>query len=159
MLITLMLIERGLLPEPLLYLSAYFERHRGAYYDHLLTVSQKGEWDGWLLFFLRSVSVGARNASRRGGKHFELRETYRERFQREGARANLRTAMNDLFANPMNSIGKLAEVLSVSFEAARSLVGSLEKRGVLEEITGRRRNRVYAAREILQVLQEPLGDE
>src|SRR5215210_6228035 len=55
LLITLMLIERDLLPEPLLYLSAYFERHRGAYYDHLLAVSQKGEWEGWLLFFLRGV--------------------------------------------------------------------------------------------------------
>jgi Fic family protein len=98
---------------------------------------------------LAGVSVEARDASRRGGKLFELRETYRERFQRDGARPNLLTATNHLFANPMNSIGELAEVLSVSFEAARRLVGSLEKRGVLEEITGRRRNRMYAAREIL----------
>jgi Fic family protein len=50
LLITLMLIERDLLPEPLLYLSAYFERHRGAYYDHLLAVSQRGAWEDWLLF-------------------------------------------------------------------------------------------------------------
>lgn len=159
LLITLMLIERDLLPEPLLYLSAYFERHRGAYYDHLLAVSQKGEWEGWLLFFLRGVSVEARDASRRAGKLFDLRETYRERFQREGARPNLLTAMNHLFANPVTSIRELAEILGVSFEAARRLVGSLEERDVLEEITGRRRNRLYAAREILQVLQGPLENE
>jgi Fic family protein len=159
LLITLMLIERDLLPEPLLYLSAYFERHRVAYYDHLLAVSQKAEWEGWLLFFLRGVSVEASDASRRAGKLFELRETYRERFQREGARPNLLTAMNHLFANPVTTIRELAEVLDVSFEAARRLVGSLEERGVLEEITGRRRNRLYAAREILQVLQGPLEDE
>src|ERR687898_1451233 len=88
LLITLMLIERDLLPEPLLYLSAYFERHRGAYYDHLLAVSQKGEWEEWLLFFLRGVSVEARDASLRAGKLFDLRETYRQRLKREGARAN-----------------------------------------------------------------------
>jgi Fic family protein len=159
LLITLMLIERDLLPEPLLYLSAYFERHRGAYYDHLLAVSQKGEWEEWLLFFLRGVSVEARDASRRAGKLFDLRETYRERFQREGARGNLLKAVNHLFANPVTSIRELAQVLGVSFEAARRLVGSLEERGVLEEITGRRRNRVYAAREILQALQGPLENE
>jgi Fic family protein len=159
LLITLMLIERDLLPEPLLYLSAYFERHRGAYYDHLLAVSQKGEWEEWLLFFLRGVSVEARDASRRAGKLFELRETYRQRFQREGARPSLLTAVNHLFANPVTSIRELAEVLGVSFEAARRLVGSLEERGVLEEITGRRRNRMYAAREILQVLQGPLENQ
>jgi Fic family protein len=159
LLITLMLIERDLLPEPLLYLSAYFERHRGAYYDHLLAVSQNGEWEGWLLFFLRGVSVEARDASLRAGKLFELRETYRERLQREGARPNLLTAVNHLFANPVTSIRELAEVLGVSFEAARRLVSSLEERDVLEEITGRRRNRVYAASEILQVLQGPLENE
>src|SRR5215210_9025862 len=87
----LMLIERDLLPEPLLYLSAYFERHRGAYYDHLLAVSQTGEWEEWL-FFLRGVSVEARDASRRVGKLFELRESYRDRFQREDARPNLHVA-------------------------------------------------------------------
>jgi Fic family protein len=159
LLITLMLIERDLLPEPLLYLSAYFERHRGAYYDHLLAVSQKGEWEEWLPFFLRGVSVEASDASRRAARLFGLRETYRERFQRQGARSNLLTAVNHLYANPVSSIRELAEVLGVSFEAARRLVGSLEERGVLEEITGRRRNRVYAAREILDVLQDPLEDE
>jgi len=59
----------------------------------------------------------------------------------------------------VTSIRELAEVLSVSFEAARKLVSALEEQGVLEEITGRRRNRVYAAREILQVLQGPLENE
>lgn len=159
LLITLMLIERDLLPEPLLYLSAYFERHRGAYYDHLLAVSRKGAWEEWLLFFLRGVTAEARDASRRAGKLFDLRESYRERFQREGSRTNLLTAVNHLFANPVTSIRGLAEVLGVSFEAVRRLVGSLEEQGVLAEITGRRRNRVYAAREVIEVLQGPLENE
>ncbi len=159
LLITLMLIERDLLPEPLLYLSAYFERHRGAYYDHLLAVSQSGAWEDWLLFFLKGVTAEARDASRRAGKLFDLRESYRERFQQKGARSNLLAAINHLFANPVTGIRELAEVLGVSFEAARRLVGSLEDQGVLQEITGRRRNRVYAAREVIHVLQGPLEDE
>ncbi|MBA2343734.1 MAG: Fic family protein, partial [Rubrobacter sp.] len=132
------------------------ERHRAAYYDHLLAVSQKGEWEEWLLFFLRGVAAEARDASRRATKLFDLRESYRERFQREGTRGNLLAAVNHLFANPVTGIRELGEVLGVSFEAARRLVRRLEDEGVLEEMTGRRRNRVYAACEIIEVLQGPL---
>ena len=159
LLITLMLIERDLLPEPLLYLSAYFERHREAYYDHLLAVSQRGAWEEWLHFFLRGVSAEARDASRRARRLFDLRENYRERFQREGARINLLAAIDHLFARPVTDIRELEGAMSISFEAARRLVALLEGEGVLEEITGRRRNRVYAAREIMQTLQGPLDDE
>ncbi len=159
LLITLMLIERDLLPEPLLYLSAYFERHRAAYYDHLLAVSRKGAWEDWLLFFLRGVTTESRDAARRAGRLFELRESYRERLQREGARANMLAAVDHLFARPVTDIRDLAQVLGVTFEAARRLVNSLEEEGVLEEITGRRRNRVYAAPEVMRLLQGPLDHE
>jgi Fic family protein len=159
LLITLMLIDRDLLPEPLLYLSAYFERHRGAYYDHLLSVSQKGDWEGWLLFFLRGVLTEARDAARRAGTLFDLREDYRQRFRREGGGANLLATVEHLFARPVTNIREIEGSLNVSFEASRRLVGRLEKEGVLEEITGRRRNRVYVAREIVRVLQGSSGEE
>jgi Fic family protein len=159
LLITLMLIERDLLPEPLLYLSVYFERHRAAYYDHLLAVSQKAAWEDWLLFFLRGVTTESRDAACRADRFFELRESYRERLQREGARANLLAAVDYLFARPVTDIRDLAQVLGVTFEAARRLVNSLEEEDVLEEITGRRRNRVYAAPEVMRLLQGPLDHE
>jgi Fic family protein len=159
LLIALMLIERDLLPEPLLYLSAYFERHRDAYYEHLLRVSQKGIWESWLLFFLRGVLAEARDAARRSGTLFDLREAYRERFRKEGASANLLAAVEHLFGRPVTDIRELGDALSISFEAARRLVNRLEGEGVLEEITGRRRNRVYAALEIVRVLQGPIGEE
>ena len=159
LLITLMLIERDLLPEPLLYLSAYFERHRAAYYDHLLAVSQRGAWEDWLTFFFTGVTTEARDAARRAGRLFELRETYRERFQREGARASLLATVDHLFARPVTDISETARALDFTFEAARRLVNSLEAEGVLEEITGRRRNRVYAATEVMRLLQGPLDHE
>ncbi|WP_200900314.1 Fic family protein [Rubrobacter aplysinae] len=158
LLITLMLIERDLLPEPLLYLSAYFERHRESYYDHLLAVSRRGAWEEWLLFFLRGVVTEARDAARRAGKLFDLRESYRERFQKAGSGANVISALDHLFARPVTDIRELANALSISFEAARRLVSSLEAEGLLEEITGRRRNRVYAAQELVRVLQSPLDE-
>lgn len=159
LLITLMLVERDLLPEPLLYLSAYFERHRGAYYDRLLAVSREGAWEDWLLFFLRGVLTEARDAARRAGTLFDLREAYGERFRREGGGANLLAAVEHLFARPVTDIREIEGVLNVSFEAARRLVNRLEGEGVLEEITGRRRNRVYAAHEIVRVLQGPIGEK
>ncbi|WP_207957035.1 Fic family protein [Rubrobacter tropicus] len=158
LLITLMLIERDLLPEPLLYLSAYFERHRETYYDRLLAVSREGAWEEWLLFFLRGVLTEARDAARRAGTLFDLREAYRERFRREGGGANLLAAVEHLFARPVTDIREIEGSLNVSFEAARRLVNRLEGEGALEEITGRRRNRVYAAREIVRILQGPLGE-
>ena len=159
LLITLMLIERDLLPEPLLYLSAYFERHRTEYYDHLLAVSQRGAWEEWLIFFLTGVTSEARDAAIRAGRLFELRETYRERFQREGARASLLATVDHLFARPVTDMSETARELGFTFEAARRLVNSLEEEGVLEEITGRRRNRVYAATEVMRLLQGPLDHE
>jgi Fic family protein len=158
LLITLMLVERDLLPEPLLYLSAYFERRRGEYYDHLLNVSQKGAWEDWVLFFLRGVHTEALDAARRAGALFDLREAYRERFRKEGASTNLLATVEHLFGRPVTDIRELAASLSISFEAARRLVNRLEGEGVLEEITGRRRNRVYAAQEIVRVLQGPIGE-
>jgi Fic family protein len=159
LLISLMLIERDLLPEPLLYLSAYFERHRSAYYDHILAISQRGTWEEWLIFFLTGVTTEARDAARRAGRLFELRETYRERFQREGARASLLATVDHLFTRPVTDINETAQALGFTFEAARRLVRSLEGEGILEEITGRRRNRVYAATEVMRLLQGPLENE
>jgi Fic family protein len=88
-----------------------------------------------------------------------LRQSYRERLQREGARANMLAAVDHLLARPVTNIRDLAQVLGVTFEAARRLVNSLEEEGVLEEITGRRRNRVYAAPEVMRLLQGTLDHD
>jgi len=126
---------------------------------HLLAVSQRGAWEDWLNFFLTGVTTEARDAARRAGRLFELRETYREHFQRKGARANMLATVDHLFARPVTDINETARALGVTFEAARRLVNSLENEDVLDEITGRRRNRVYAATEVMRLLQGPLDHE
>lgn len=149
-----------LLPEPLLYLNAYFERHRGAYYNRLLAVSrEEGAWGDWLLFFLRGILTEARDAAHRVQTLFDLREAYRERFLREGRGANLLAAVERLFSQPVADIRELESPPNVSFEAARGLANRLKGEGVLQEITVRPRDRAYATWEIARALQRPLGEE
>lgn len=157
LLITLLLCAWDLLPEPLLYLSAYFEAHRQRYYDLLLAVSQQGAWEEWLTFFLRGVAVQARDAVIRARRLQDLRERYREQFQTARAAARLLQVVDLLFAQPVLTIGRVAEALGVSFPAARQYVSQLEQVGLLHEITGQARNRVYQADEVLRTIEEPLN--
>src|SRR5262249_28954286 len=79
LLITLMLCERQVLPQPLLYLSAFFEQHRDDYYDHLLNVSRRAAWNEWIGFFARGVAEQARDAVTRVQRLQDLQASYRER--------------------------------------------------------------------------------
>lgn len=157
LLITFLLCAWDLLPEPLLYLSAYFESHRQAYYDLLLAVSQRGAWEDWLSFFLRGVTDQARDAVARAGRLQELRERYREQFQTVRAAARLLQVVDLLFAQPVLTASQVAASLQADFSTAQRYVNQLEKAGILREITGRARNRVYQADEILQAIEEPLN--
>jgi Fic family protein len=85
LLVILLLIEWGLISQPLLYLSAFFEAHRLDYYDRLLAVSQRGEWENWLLFFLKGVSSQSLDAITRIERLGQLRSAYRERLRTERA--------------------------------------------------------------------------
>jgi Fic family protein len=156
LLITLLLCAWGLLPQPLLYLSAYFEAHRQEYYDHLLGVSQCGAWEAWLRFFLRGVAEQSRDAVIRAGRLQVLREQYHRRFQTMRAAARLLQVVDHLFIRPILRIPQVAEALGVSHQSASRYVETLEAEGVLREITGQTRNRVYRADEVLQAIEGPI---
>jgi Fic family protein len=158
LLITLLLCARDLLPEPLLYLSAYFEAHRQTYYDLLLAVSQRGAWEDWLSFFLRGVASQARDAVVRAGRLQNLREQYREQFQTARAAARLLQAVDLLFAQPVLTVRRVETALDVDFSTAQRYVNQLEEADLLLEITGRARNRVYRADEVLRAIEEPLSN-
>ncbi|MEK7786345.1 MAG: Fic family protein [Chloroflexota bacterium] len=96
LLITLLLCVNGLLTEPLLYLSAYFERNRQDYYRHLLAVSQSGQWREWITFFLLGVADQSRDALCRSGRLLDLRETYRDKLQTARAPALLLQLTDEL---------------------------------------------------------------
>ena len=100
MLIVLHLIAAKVLPLPLLYLSAYFERHREEYYDELLAVSRSGEWDPWLEFFLRGVVEQGQDALVRSRALRNLHDRNRTRMQEVGASANALQVVDHLFRDP-----------------------------------------------------------
>lgn len=155
LLITLMLLERSLLPEPALYLSAYFERNRDQYYDLLLRISQKGDWASWIAFFLQGVKTEAKDATQKAQRLIALRQAWREIYQGKGGSVHLLALIDLLFERPVLSASIVRERLGVTHAWAMRLIERLAQEGVLSPLGQARRNRLYGAREILQALEEP----
>jgi Fic family protein len=155
LLISLLLQRDGLLPEPYLYLSSYFNARRSDYVDHLLAVSQRGDWEEWLLFFLRGVQSQADEAHQRANLLVDLREDYQQRYQSERSENILELAMR-LFEDPYLDVNTAADWLDVEYSTANRLVGQLEDHGILEELTGKERNRFYRASEVFEIINKPI---
>ena len=154
LLITLLLVEREILPSPLLYLSAYFEASREDYYAHLLTVTQEGAWERWLAYFLRGVQVQAEDAIDRMVEIDDLFEEWRE------ALADVQSGRPEevlrlFIGNPFWTAGGIAEELGVAYTTARRAIERTEAAGIVSQTGTSKRNRVYCAREMLEVLEAP----
>lgn len=154
LLIPLLLQERGLLPQPLLYLSAYFERRRGDYYDHLLRLSETGDWNEWLRFFLTGVTEQAQDALRRVRALTALHERYRARLADGKASGNALRLLDHLFVTPYVWRGSVMRALSVTNAGAGLIIDRLAADGVLEPFPGTAgRARFFWAPEIMQALE------
>ncbi len=153
LLITLLLCEWRLLPEPVLYLSAFFERRRPEYYDHLLAVNQRGAWRDWIVYFLEGVSTEAQDGIRRSQRLLDLRQTYRRALETARAPGLSLRLVDNLFTAPSTSVRHAAQFLGVTPRSAQLTIGKLAQAGILEEVTGRKRDRVFVARKILRILE------
>jgi Fic family protein len=153
LLIPLFLKDRGLLPQPLLYLSAFFERNRSDYYEGLMRVSTHGDWDRWMRFFLEAVKVQAQEAAVLADQLVALQARYRAELQARRVTSNALALIDALFVNPLVTTRRAEAVLSVSAPTARSTIKVLEGRGILREITGRNWGKVYRAEEIYGLLR------
>ncbi|MEK6551684.1 MAG: Fic family protein [Pseudomonadota bacterium] len=151
LLITLFLIERGRLSQPLLYLSAYIEAHRQDYYDLLQRVRTRCDWSGWLLFFLTGVVETARDAIERANDLMALRGRYRLRLK-DKPRAMV--LLDELFLNPYITVARAARILKVSNPTARQAVLHLQKTGMLKEVSGRKWGQLYLAGPIMKVIEK-----
>jgi Fic family protein len=158
LLLTLLLCADGLLPQPLLYLSAYFERHRQEYYRLLLAVSQSGKWMEWITFFLRGVAEQSRDAMHRSNQLLDLWQEYRQRLQAARSSGLLLQLVDELFSYPAITIAQAARRLNVTARAAQLNVDKLLREQILEEVTGRQRNRIFVARGIIATLEEPVAE-
>ncbi len=154
LLITLLLVTRGILPSPLLYLSAYFEATRDQYYSHLLAVTERGAWEEWLSYFLRGVVLQSDDALERLERLDDLLAGWRRELA--GSRSRLPERALDLFAeNPFWTVGGIAERLEVAFTTAQRGINRLEAAGIVSRMGEGRRNRVYCAEALLTILEEP----
>lgn len=155
LLVTFLLVTWGLLSQPLLYLSNFIEINRQEYYYRLLAVSQKGEWEAWLLFFLDGVHSQAEDASQRIARLEELRSVYRKQFEKDRSRKALEILVDYFIGSPITSISQAQESLNIgSFNMIQRNIEKLEKLGIVREVTGNKRNRIYHAGEILKILAE-----
>lgn len=157
LLITLMMDKYGLLPDPFLYLSSYFNQYRDEYVDKLFGVNSKGEWEEWISFFLDGVIDQSKEVFIRSKELLELRDEYRESYQ--GRRSEtLLAIVYGLFKNPVITIKQAEERADVGYQAARKAIYELEEDGVLTEVTGKERYKVYHANEIIGVIERPVED-
>ncbi|MCY3646797.1 MAG: Fic family protein [Chloroflexi bacterium] len=154
LLVTLLLVARDVLPSPLLYLSAYFEATREAYYAHLLALTERGEWEEWLTYFLRGVALQSEDAVGRIEQIDELLAGWRHDLV--GSRSRLPERTLDLLVeNPFWTVGGVADRLRVAFTTAQRSIDRLETSGIVTRVGEGRRNRVYCAEAILDVLERP----
>lgn len=153
LLVTLLLAEWGLLPEPLLDLSAHIEPRRDEYYTRLLAVSTEGDWAGWLGFFLTAVEQQAGDAVARAARLQKLHADYRTRVAAARSSALLGVLVDALFDAPAITIAQAAQLLGVTPRAARLNIDKLIEADVLAEVGERPRNKVFLAHGVLDAME------
>lgn len=154
LLVTLFLVEREILPSPLLYLSAFFEATRRDYYDLLAGVSRRGEWEAWILYFLRGIAHQAADALDRVARIDALRETWRRRLASRQTKTVM-ALIDRITGNPFVTVNGAAQELGVAFTTAQRAIDALTAHRILQQTDAARRDRVYCARALLDILDEP----
>lgn len=152
LLIPLILYEKGLMPEPLLYLSAYFDKHREQYYGGLLAVSQKSRWLEWIKFFLMAFIEQADEAIENIQRLMALMRKYKDAIRKRDSSSNVVFLMDSLFLNPYITIPNAARFLGVTYPSAKSAVMTLVGAGILQHTDIRYKSKVFVAKEIEDTL-------
>ena len=155
LLITLLLCHAGYLCRPLLCLSHYLKFHRAEYYDRLTAVRFAGDWEGWLAFFLRGVSEVAREAEQTAQRIVELREKTGQEFDVRDMSVSAFKLLDHLFLQPVTTVNAAKDELGISYHYANDVIAELVSIGLLEETTGRRRNRRFRSARYLALFEEP----
>ena len=164
LLVTLFLCVHGVLRKPLLYLSLYLKSHRTEYYRLLQEVRERGTWEAWLEFFLEGVAETANQAFDAATRIVELFKEDRERITAESERTGSALRVHELLQQtPFATANLLVERIGLSAPTVNAALADLERLGIVGEMTGRRRGRVFGYRRYLAILSEgtdplPAGD-
>lgn len=153
LLLTLLMVDWKLLPHPLLYLSVFFEKHRDDYYRCLLQVSHEGRWEEWVEFFLRGVREQAKASLDSATDLLDLQAEYRERLSGQRVTKITYDLLDRLFNRPYVSVPMIRDELDVNYRTASNAIDDLCAIDVLAEVTSQKRNRVWVAHRIMDVIR------
>ncbi len=155
LLITLYLVSNGLLTKPALYLSAHLEKHRAAYYDALSHVRKANDLGHWCRFFLQAVISTAEHGKLTFQRILSLRQETDKQIVTLGRRAeNGRRLIMYLYGKPSVSVNSVMGILGIKVNPARQLIDACQNLGILKEITGHKRNRIFVFRRYLDIFME-----
>lgn len=160
LLITFLLCEKQVLLKPVLYLSYYFKRYRQQYYEHLQAVRDEGTWERWLAFFLKGVFEVSQQATNTARQILSLREEHRQIITNQLGRAagNGHRVLELLYQNPIVSISEVQHLIGTTYPAANNLVTRLVEHGILQELTGQRRNRRFIYMDYIRLFHDEPKD-
>ena len=152
LMITLYLVEKGLLKKPILYLSDFFEKNRTLYYDNLMKVREKQEINQWFKFFLVGVIETAKNSISTFDKILKLQKDIETRIQGLGSRSvSANTVVKQLYQHPVIQARKVQEITGLSMPTAYKIIEGLEELKVLKEVTGAKRGKLYFFKEYIDL--------
>lgn len=152
LMITLYLVERGLLKKPILYLSDFFERNRSFYYDNLTKVRTENDIEQWFRFFLVGVIETAKKSIQTFDNILKLQKEAEEKIQQLGSRANnAKILLNYLFQRPIINAKKAKELTGLSLPSVYTLLNELQKIGILIEMTGLKRGKLFSFRKYIEL--------
>ncbi|MFW3146216.1 MAG: Fic family protein [Thermoplasmatota archaeon] len=156
LLITLYLIKEGTLKHPMLYLSHYLLRNRSGYYDRLQSLRENGDIENWLSFYLKGISEVSKESYEKSLKILELKERGKDTLMHGlGRLAPTAIKVHEaLFKKPVVTVNTISSISGLSFQSANKLISKLEAVGILVEVTGQRRNRIYEFKEYMDILNE-----
>lgn len=155
LLIILQMMQLGLLSAPLIYPSVYFERKRQEYYQRLQDVRERGSWDSWIEFFARGIVEQCRETIAFTQTILALREHLHVDIANVRKRATVRAVLDAFFHSPVLSITDIAAQAHMSYHGAQTALQELERQGIVREVTGRQKGRVYRCEPIVQAIFHP----
>jgi Fic family protein len=161
LLITFLLCEKGVLRQPLLYLSFYFRKNQAEYYERLQAIRDEGDWEGWLKFFLVGVRETSEEATETARRIVQMREEHRQRIQEKlglGTR-NALTLLESLYWQPVISVQHAMRATDLAFPNANTLVSRMQEIELLHEVTGQKRNRRFVYAPYLALFSDEASSE
>lgn len=156
LLITFWLCQQEILTKPLLYLSYYFKKNRTEYYDRLMDVRKKGDWENWIKFFLKGVAEVADEATSSASAILKLKDDYTKKlYEKESGNGNYQKLLDILFEQPFVKRTDVSELLCVSNPTAGNIIDTFCQMGILEDCTpDRSRNKLYAFGKYIDILDK-----